>query len=110
MTIGKFRIYCLGFSIHTDIAIMYATEISKKFDMNLEVEFARERSTINYAEALSIWMFPCDHRDDDDRSDVESGAHIHGVTVERFATGKEVVDSPIFDKAREIYRNMKKEA
>lgn len=104
MPIGKFRIYCLGFSLHVDIAIMYATEIKKKFGLNIEAEFARERSTINYAEALAIWMFPCDYRDDDDRSDVEGGARIHGVLIERFSTGKEVVDSVLFDELRAKYK------
>ena len=105
MTIGKFRIYCLGFSLHTDLAVMYGTEMSKLLGMNqIKVEFVRKREHINYAEALAIWMFPCDYRDDDDRRDVENGARIHGTLIERFQIGKQCLDSEVFAEKYAEYK------
>lgn len=111
MTIGKFKIYCIGFAVHTEVAVGICPDFAQQIGLpNLVFEYIPyDTDSINFAEALAVWVFPYGDLDADAVSEIIVRAHSHSVNVERFQTGKESVNSKIFVEKYAEYKKTHKE-
>ena len=99
MTIGKNKVYCMGFGGMVVDAMEIGKELVAKTGLPYEFVSARNLSAINFAEAVELWTFP--HAEMDDAAIVEaiSMAVDRGVKIERWRAGTHVNQSKLFDGA-----------